>query len=63
MVAGGSGREKQGDFYGKLSRLIQRLENKRTDRRLGFLFQGSEETMKFEWLDELVVALLAGTKD
>jgi DNA helicase HerA-like ATPase len=63
MVAGGSGREKQGDFHGKLSRLIQRLENKRTDRRLGFLFQGSEETMKFEWLDELVVALLAGTKD
>jgi hypothetical protein len=63
MVAGGSGRETQGDFHGKLSRLIQRLENKRTDRRLGFLFQGSEEMMKFEWLDELVVALLAGTKD
>lgn len=63
MIAGTSGREKQGDFHGKLSRLIQRLENKRTDRRLGFLFQGSGETMKFEWLDELVVALLAGTKD
>lgn len=62
MVAGAKG-EKQGDFHGKLSRLIQRLENKRTDRRLGFLFQGAEETMKFEWLENLVVALLAGTKD
>ncbi|HKR39792.1 MAG TPA: ATP-binding protein [Paraburkholderia sp.] len=64
MVQGArAGSEKQGDFHGKLSRLIQRFENKRTDRRLGFLFQGAEETMKFNWLDEFVVALLAGTKD
>ena len=34
MVPGARG-EKMGDFNGKLSRLIQRLENKRTDRRLG----------------------------
>ena len=38
MVAGSRG-DKQGDFHGKLSRLIQRLESKTTDRRLGFLFQ------------------------
>ena len=64
MVAGAkAGTEKQGEFNGKLSRLIQRLENKRTDRRLGFLFQGASETMQFAWLDRLVVALLAGTKD
>jgi hypothetical protein len=64
MVQGArAGSEKQGDFHGKLSRLIQRLENKRTDRRLGFLFQGADETMRFDWLDELVVALLAGTRD
>ncbi len=54
---------KQGDFYGKLSRLIQRLRNKQTDRRLGFLFQAPEETMEFNWLARLVVTLLAGTKD
>jgi DNA helicase HerA-like ATPase len=63
MIAGAGGRDKQGDFHGKLSRLIQRLENKRTDRRLGFLFQGDAETMRFDWLDRLIVALLAGTKD
>jgi len=62
MVPGARG-EKAGDFNGKLSRLIQRLENKRTDRRLGFLFQGTSETMDFGWLESLVVALLAGTKD
>ncbi|KGX39665.1 ATP-binding protein [Burkholderia pseudomallei] len=62
MVAGSRG-DKQGEFHGKLSRLIQRLENKRTDRRLGFLFQGAGETMNYEWLDRLVVALIAGTKD
>ena len=62
MVAGARG-DKQGEFHGKLSRLIQRLENKLTDRRLGFLFQGASETMQYDWLDRLVVALVAGTKD
>ncbi|AVO41306.1 ATP-binding protein [Simplicispira suum] len=64
MVPGAkAGTEKAGDFNGKLSRLIQRLENKRTDRRLGFLFGGEEEVQKFEWLDVLVKTLLTGTKN
>ncbi|OAT28848.1 bipolar DNA helicase [Buttiauxella brennerae ATCC 51605] len=58
-----AGTEKAGEFNGKLSRLIQRLENKMTDRRLGFLFQGTNETMQFDWLEKLVTALIAGTKD
>lgn len=58
-----AGTEKAGEFHSKLSRLIQRLESKVTDRRLGFLFQGSDEVMRYEWLDELVIALLSGTKD
>lgn len=52
MVPGTRG-EKQGPYYGKLSRMIARLENKRTDRRLGFLFQGSDQTNKYEWLEAL----------
>lgn len=64
MVAGvRAGTEKAGEFNGKLSRLIQRLENKLTDRRLGFIFKGAEETMCFEWLEKLVISLIAGTKD
>jgi DNA helicase HerA-like ATPase len=64
MVPGAKvGTEKAGDFNGKLSRLIQRLENKRTDRRLGFLFGGEAEVQQFEWLDVLVKTLLTGTKN
>lgn len=62
MVPGSRG-EKQGDFHGKLSRLIQRLRNKQTDRRLGFLFKAGPETHKLDWLDELVKTLIGGTVD
>ncbi len=64
MVPGAKpGSERQGPFHGKLGRLIERLLNKMTDRRLGFLFQAPEETMEFDWLDKLVVSFVAGTKD
>lgn len=55
--------EKQGDFNGKFSRLIQRLEAKISDRRLGFMFPTTADTLKFAWLEELVHVLLAGAKD
>lgn len=57
MVPGSVGKLKQGEFYGKLARLIARLENKVTDRRLGFLFQGSSDTLQMDWLDELAKSL------
>lgn len=64
MVPGArAGTEKQGPFNGKLSRLVERLKNKQTDRRLGFLFQAPEETVDFGWLDKLVATFIAGTKD
>lgn len=59
MVAGAR-TEKQGDFFGKLSRLIQRLEAKASDRRLGFLFPAQPEAMEYAFLDKLVGMLLAG---
>lgn len=59
MVPGARG-EKQGDFHGKLSRLIQRLEGKRTDRRLGFLFPAPSVADSYKWLDEAVTLLLGG---
>ncbi|WFU23371.1 ATP-binding protein [Bradyrhizobium sp. CB1717] len=61
MVPGAkAGTEKQGDFHGKLSRLIQRLEGKRTDRRLGFLFPASGVADSYDWLDRAVELLLGG---
>ena len=63
MVPGANGKPKQGEFYGKLSRLIARLENKVTDRRLGFLFQGGADTLEFGWLGQLTNALLGSTQE
>lgn len=62
MIPGSRG-DKQGAFHGKLSRLVERLQNKQTDRRLGFLFQAPTESLEFDWLDKLVASLVAGTKD
>ncbi len=63
MVTGSSGRDKQGEFHGRLSRFIARLENKLNDRRLGFMFSAPKETMQFEWLPKLAAILMAGTRD
>jgi hypothetical protein len=58
MVPGSGNKEKQGEFFGKLARMIARLENKISDRRLGFLFQGGENTLEFGWLDTLISKLM-----
>ena len=58
-----AGTTKAGDFKGKLGRLIQRLTNKQTDRRLGFLFQGGDATLDYDWLSTLSTALIAGSQD
>lgn len=61
MVEGAKvGTEKQGPYHGKLSRLIGRLEAKRFDRRLAFLFQPPEECMEMTWLEQMVHSISAG---
>ncbi|MEE9371865.1 MAG: ATP-binding protein [Saprospiraceae bacterium] len=62
MVPGAT-RPKQGEFFGKLARMIARLENKLTDRRLGFLFQGGADVQEFDWLNRLSDALLGSTEE
>lgn len=62
MVPGARG-QKQGPYFNKLSRLIARLENKRTDRRLGFLFRGGDETNAFDWLETLCSTLVGGGQE
>ena len=62
MVPGArAGSEKQGDFFGKLARMISRLENKISDRRLGFMFNGGDDMLDFTWLDKFVTAVLGST--
>lgn len=61
MVEGAKpGTKKQGDFHGKLSRLIPRFEAKRSDRRLAFLFQPPAECMQMDWLAKAVHLLIGG---
>jgi hypothetical protein len=60
MVAGSTSAGKQGPYFDKLSRLIARLEAKRTDRRLGFLFQVPAECMSMDWLGGMIHRLIGG---
>lgn len=61
MVAGSRG-DKQGPFFGKLTRFIQRLEAKSQDKRLGFLFQISEDELQLDWLNDFCSALMHGSE-
>lgn len=60
MVPGARG-DRQGEFYGKLTRLILRMQAKVTDRRLGFMFSGPKEVHSYDSLEKLAQALLSGT--
>ncbi|MGO9027819.1 MAG: ATP-binding protein [Acidimicrobiales bacterium] len=60
MVPGAvAGKEKQGPYFGKLTRFVQRLEAKRLDRRYGFMFEAPAESMQYEWLPTLLGRLLS----
>jgi len=61
MVPGAHKKEKQGPFHGKLTRFVQRLQSKTSDRRLGFLFSAGDDAMRYEWMQELATVLLGST--
>ncbi|MCR6493168.1 ATP-binding protein [Cellulomonas sp. P24] len=60
MVAGAS-RDKQGPFFGRLTRFISRLESKLADRRYGFMFGPPESEVKYEWLHQFAKSLLGSS--
>lgn len=63
MVEGAkAGTKKQGPFFGKLTRFVQRLEAKKQDKRLGFLFQISEDELEIDWLKKLCERLMLGSE-
>lgn len=62
MVQGSRG-EKQGEFYGRLGRFIARLEAKKSDRRLSFMFGGPASVGEDAYLPQLAQTLMAGTHD
>lgn len=64
MVAGSrAGTEKQGAYYGKLTRFIQRLETKQLDKRLNFMFANDDALLKYEYMAELCSKLMQPAKE
>ena len=57
MVQGTRG-SRQGPLHGKLTRFIQRLKSKQTDKRLNFLFNNNPSLQEYEWLKTLVQKLM-----
>jgi len=58
MVSGSSSRDKQGPLYGKLTRFIQRLKSKQSDKRLNFIFNSDPKLLEYDWLVLLINNLL-----
>ena len=56
---GASNKLVKGDWEGKLTRFLARLEAKAEDRRYGFMFKPPEAALKYEWLATQMVKLLA----
>jgi len=57
MVAGARS-ERQGPLNGKLTRFIQRLNSKQSDKRLNFIFNTDDSLLKYDWFLELANKLL-----
>lgn len=63
MVPGAkAGTEKQGPYYGKLTRFNQRLANKLSDKRMGFMFSLNAEELKLDWLGQFCKTLMDGAQ-
>lgn len=58
-IKGDSGREKNGDFNGKLSRFIQRLNSKISDKRLNFMFSGDKLLLEYNYMNKLCKQLMS----
>lgn len=57
MVSGSRG-DKQGPYFGKLTRFIQRLETKQKDKRLNFMFSSDEHLLSYDYMSELCCKLM-----
>ena len=62
MVQGARG-EKQGTYYGKLTRFIQRLNTKKLDKRLNFMFDDDSSLLDYNYMKELCEKLMSPSTD
>lgn len=57
-ATGSSGREVKGEWEGKLTRFLSRLEAKLDDRRYGFMFSPPASATSYDWLGNQLITLL-----
>ncbi len=57
MVEGARG-QKQGAFFGRLTRFISRLSSRLDDRRYAFMFAPPEQEVEYEWLHDFAKKML-----
>lgn len=63
MVPGANNKEKQGTYFSKLTRFIQRLETKQKDKRLNFMFCSDESLLTYDYMAELCSKLMLPSND
>ncbi len=54
----GTKTDKQGPYFGKLTRFIQRLETKQRDKRLNFMFASDEKLLSYDYMSEICNKLM-----
>lgn len=62
MVKGSRG-EKKGDFNGQLARFIQRLESKKYDKRLNFMFCSDDNLLDYDYMSLLCSKLMSSASN
>jgi DNA helicase HerA-like ATPase len=62
MKSGAKGADIKGDWNGKLTRFVSRLESKTEDRRYGFMFTPPSVAHQYNWLAGQIVRLLASSE-
>lgn len=62
MVQGTRG-DKKGDFNGQLSRFIQRLESKKYDKRLNFMFCSDDNLLDYDYMSSLCSKLMSSASN
>lgn len=60
---GARGAEVKGEWEGKLTRFISRLEAKTQDRRYGFMFKPASATEDYSWLQKFAIKFFSGSND
>lgn len=59
MVPGAvAGKFKQGPLFGKLTRFVQRLKSKQSDKRMNFLFSKDKNLLEYEYFPKIMNELL-----